>query len=76
MIKSYIGFSSEGNKDQLVTDLRGLKGCDVLPSTNKDVVVFVVEADNHSEEESIMNEIKSLHSLSHFSLVSGFSEKI
>jgi len=75
-VKSYLVFPHKGKKEQLTQSLAKLQWCDVLPAENKDVLVLVTETNSEQEEESCLDNIKSIPELDHFTLVSGFDEKM
>lgn len=74
-IKSYIAFPSSGKKNQLIKVLENTKHCEVLPSSNKNVLVLVTDTKNDQEEETLQQILDSIEEIEHLNLVSGFSEK-
>ena len=74
-IKSYVAFPSSGKKNQLIEVLENTKHCEVLPSSNKDVLVLVTDTKNDQQEEALQQILDSIEEIEHLNLVSGFSEK-
>ncbi len=73
-IKSYIVFPRIGEKRQLIKVLENTKHCEVLPSSNKDVLVLVTDTKNDQEEEILQQMLDDIEGIEHLNLVSGFSE--
>lgn len=74
-IKSYIAFPSSGKKNQLIKVLKNTKHCEVLPSSNKNVLVLVTDTQNDQQEETLQQILDNIEEIEHLNLVSGFSEK-
>ncbi len=74
-IKSYIAFPHSGEKNQLITALKSTENCEVMPSTNKDVIVLVTDTKNDQQEEKLQQILHSIKEIEHLNLVSGFSDK-
>lgn len=74
-IKSYIAFPRKGEKNQLINVLVNTEHCEVVPSTNKDVLVLVTDTENDQQEEALQQVLDSIKEIEHLNLVSGFSEK-
>ncbi len=75
-IKSYVAFPRKGEKEQLVKVLENTKHCEVLPATNKEVLVLVTDTKDDQQEEALQQILDSIEEIEHLNLVSGFSEKI
>ncbi|MDN5210595.1 chaperone NapD [Fulvivirgaceae bacterium BMA12] len=73
-IKSYLVFPHEGQQKALEAALELLPSCEVIPAQNKDIFVLVTDTSDQKEEEDILNQIHSIESLDHLTLVSGFKE--
>lgn len=75
-IKSYVVFPMEGSKEELHKELILRPACEVIPSTNKDVLVLITDTKSKDEENALMEDINSIPSLQHLSLVSGFKDQM
>ncbi len=75
-IKSYVAFPRKGEKEQLIKVLENTKHCEVLPATNKEVLVLVTDTKDDQQEEALQQILDSIEEIEHLNLVSGFSEKI
>ncbi len=75
-IKSYIAFPCSGKKNQLINVLENTKHCEVLPSSNKEVLVLVTDTQNDQEEEALQQVLDNIEEIEHLNLVSGFSDNI
>ena len=73
-IKSYVAFPLKGEKNQLIKVLENTEHCEVVPSTNKDVLVLVTDTENDKQEEALQQVLDSIEEIEHLNLVSGFSE--
>lgn len=73
-IKSYVAFPHKGEKNQLIKVLENTEHCEVVPSTNKDVLVLVTDTKNDEQEEVLQQTLDSIKEIEHLNLVSGFSE--
>jgi exosome complex RNA-binding protein Rrp4 len=73
-IKSYVAFPHKGEKNQLIKVLENTKHCEVVPSTNKDVLVLVTDTKNDQEEEILQQALDAIEEIEHLNLVSGFNE--
>ena len=75
-IKSYLAHPHDGQKNDLIRDLRAIHQCEIIPSENKDVLVVVTETIDESEDKSLSEKIEALDSLKLLALVSGFNTPI
>ncbi|MCF6359617.1 MAG: hypothetical protein L3J29_02515 [Cyclobacteriaceae bacterium] len=75
-IKSYVVFPRTGEKNQLIKLLENTEHCDVLPSSNKEVLVLVTDTKNDQQEEALHQALDNINEIEHLNLVSGFSEKV
>ena len=73
-IKSYVAFPRKGEKNQLIQVLENTEHCEVVPSTNKDVLVLVTDTENDKQEEALQQTLDRIKEIEHLNLVSGFSE--
>jgi hypothetical protein len=72
-IKSYLALPITGKKEELMTALRSLHQCEVVPAKNQDVLALVTDTPNEKEDEILKEKIEALASLKLLSLVSGFN---
>lgn len=73
-IKSYVAFPRKGEKNQLIQVLENTEHCEVVPSTNKDVLVLVTDTQDDKQEEALQQVLDKIEEIEHLNLVSGFSE--
>ncbi len=75
-IKSFIAHPLIDRKLDLVSALEDIKECEVIPSTNKDVVVIVTETQDKQSDIDLIEKLNNLESLQILSMVSGFDNKV
>jgi nitrate reductase NapAB chaperone NapD len=68
-IMSYIAYPNNLGKEKLVSDLNSIKSCEAISSTNEDIVILVTDTLTSDEEEKVQENLKSVNSLNHLSLV-------
>ena len=71
-IKSYLARPHDGKLGELVDELSDLNGCEIIPSTNRDLAVLVTDTLNEFEDSKLLDQINGLGSLKMLSMVSGF----
>lgn len=71
-IKSYLAHPHNGKFDELLNDLSGINGCDIIPSTNRELAVLVTDTPSEFEDSKLLSQINELESLKMLSMVSGF----
>lgn len=74
-IKSYILHFEEGKKNILLKELQQLKGCEIIPAQNHNVVVLVTDTATEEIDNNLYNQLLEIKGLKHMSLVSGFDPK-
>jgi len=74
-IKSYILHPLKGEKELLISDLKGFTECEVIPAQNHEVVILVTDTSSEIADTNLFNKLNELKSLKHMSLVSGFEDK-
>lgn len=74
IIKSYLVFPAEGCLSELIIALSALPECEVMESTNRDLVVLVTETDGDAAEEALEATLQKIPSLQALTLVSGHNE--
>ena len=72
-IKSYLAHPVSGQKEELITALRNLKQCEVVPAENQNILAVVTDTTDEKEEEILKEKIEAINSLKLLSLVSGFN---
>ncbi len=73
-IKSYVVFPQKGKKGTLTNILRSIENCEVVVSSNKDVLVLVTDTKSGQQEEKLNKVLANIEEIGHLNLVSGFSE--
>ncbi len=76
VIKSYLVFPVEGKRSELEKALEAVPGCEVTPSTNRDVVVLVTDTEGEQAEKALEERLHAIPSLQALTLVSGHNESI
>lgn len=72
-IKSFLAFPSNGKKDQLHEMLQQLGNCEVIPSTNHELLVVVTEVSDKKEEEQLLAKISESEYCDQISMVAGYN---
>lgn len=71
-IKSYLAHPHNGKFKELLNELSSINGCDIIPSTNRELAVLVTDTLNEIEDSKLVAQINELESLKMLSMVSGF----
>lgn len=74
VIKSYIVYPVEGRLSELRNSLENMAGCDVVPATNRELLVLVTEAADERSDEALSAELHGLPTIQTLTLVSGHNE--
>ncbi len=74
VVKSYLAYSVAGRRADLEEALLGISGCEVTPSTNRDLVVLVTEAEDEAAEQALADRLRTLPSLLWLVMVSGYED--
>lgn len=72
IIKSYLAFPKDGKMDTLLTSIRQLEVCEVIPAENRDVLILITELPENRNEDSLLEKIYQIDCLDHLTLVSGY----
>ncbi|WBX72330.1 hypothetical protein [Tenacibaculum retecalamus] len=72
-IKSYLAHPLEGKKEELQQAISLLKGCEIIPAENENVLVVITETKDDAEDKSLKESIETIKSLKLLALVSGFN---
>ena len=71
-IKSYLVHPEVGKKEQLAKDLLKIKGCEVIPAENEELLILVTETNSKKEEEQLKERLENISDLKLMAMVSGF----
>ncbi len=74
-IKSFIAHPKSGRKTELVSALNDFTECEVIPSTNEDIVVVVTDTISKQADIDLEKKMYEIDSLQMLSMVSGFDNK-
>ncbi len=72
-IKSYLAHPFDNKKEELQQALSLIKGCEIIPAENENVLVIVTETKNDEEDNKLKETIEKIESLKLLALVSGFN---
>ena len=70
-IKSYLAYPVTGRRDALARTLAALGGCEVIPASNRDVLVLVTDTPHDDAERALQATLDELPDLQALTLVSG-----
>lgn len=74
IIKSYLVYPADGQLESLSKTLNGIPNCEVVPSTNENLLVLVTESEDETAESSLENKLKAIPAIQAMTLVSGHNE--
>lgn len=74
IIKSYLVYPAEGQLESLTTLLNGMPNCEVVPSTNENLLVLVTESEDEAAESTLEAQLKAISAIQTMTLVSGHNE--
>tara|TARA_R110000772_G_scaffold55497_1_gene126712 strand:- start:62 stop:298 length:237 start_codon:yes stop_codon:yes gene_type:complete len=72
-IKSYLVHPVKGKKEELLSALKEIVECEVVPAENQNLLALVTDTPNDKEEEILKEKIEAINSLELLSLVSGYN---
>jgi nitrate reductase NapAB chaperone NapD len=72
-IKSYLAHPYNGRKKELMRELSAIKGCEIIPSENENVLILVTDTETKKEEDFIRSQLDGIVSLQLLAMVSGFN---
>ncbi len=75
-IKSYLAYPVNGKRDELAQALRSMPECEIIPSTNQDIIILVTDTIDTKMEEALEKKLRDLSSLQCLTLVSGYKDPI
>ena len=70
-VKSFLAYPVRGRYDELAGALRALRGCEVIPAVNRDLLVVITDTPNEGSDEALREELARLDSLEGLVLVAG-----
>lgn len=70
-ICSYLALPLPGQAESLSTRLAALPGCEVIRSTNRDVMVLLTETSDRAQEEELRSELNATDGLAALVLTFG-----
>ena len=73
-IKSYLAHPFKGEKNQLMKELSEIKGCEVIPSENKNLLILITDTHTKKQEQFIESQLDGIRSLQSLAMVSGFND--
>lgn len=76
IIKSYLAYPVADKYHELKQDLNALSGCEVIPATNRELVVLVTESADEETEAELIGRIEAIATLQALTLVSGYNEAV
>lgn len=71
-VKSYIVIPQTNRKQQLVSEICNLDGCEIHPAENQEVLVLVTDTENEHDEKVLFAQLESNLNIKHISMVSGY----
>lgn len=74
VIKSYLAYPIEGKLIELEQALREMGGCEVVPATNRNLLVLVTESKDEKTEKVLAARLHNLPALQALALVSAYNE--
>lgn len=75
-IKSYLVYPKEGKKEEVANKLTSIKECDVILSTNTELLILTTNSETLFEEEQVQEKLAAIEGIKMLSLVSGFNNEI
>ena len=73
-IKSYLAYPVRGRRDELAGALRALRGCQVIPALNRDLLVVVTDTPDEAAEDALQDALARMDLLEGLALVAGVGE--
>ena len=74
-IKSFIAHPISNKKNELIDELNSIEECEIIPSTNKDVVILITDTQDKQSDIDLIEKLNNLDSMQMLSMVSGFNNK-
>ena len=73
-VKSFLAYPVRGRYDELAGALRALRGCEVIPAVNRDLLVVITDTPNEGSDEALREELARVDSLEGLVLVAGLRD--
>jgi hypothetical protein len=73
-IKSYLDYPLRGRRDELAAALGRLRGCQVFPAVNRDLLVLVTDTPHEAADESLQSALAEMPTLHVLALVAGVGD--
>jgi hypothetical protein len=73
-IKSYLAYPVRGRRDELARALRALRGCQVIPAVNRDLLIVVTDTPDETAEETLQGALARVEFLQGLALVAGLGD--
>ena len=73
-VKSYLAYPMRGRRDELAGALRALRGCQVIPAVNRDLLVVVTDTPDEAAEEALQGALTRVKFLEGLALVAGLGD--
>src|SRR5262247_884782 len=73
-VKSYLAYPMRGRRDELAGALRALRGCQVIPAVNRDLLVVVTDTPDEAAEEALQGALAHVEFLEGLALVAGLGD--
>jgi hypothetical protein len=73
-IKSYLAYPARGRRDELSRALRALRGCEVIPAVNRDLLVVVTDTPDEAAEDVLQEALARVELLESLALVAGLGD--
>jgi hypothetical protein len=70
-IKSYLAFPRPGQRDSLAWILSQIPHCNVIPASNREVIVLVTDTPDNASEKRLEERFQQVEPLQFLSLVAG-----
>lgn len=73
-IKSYLAYPATGRRDELAAALGRLRGCQVVPALNRDLLVLITDTPDEAAEAALEAALAALPGLHGLGLVAGLAD--
>ena len=73
-IKSYLAYPVRGRRDALAAALGRLRGCQVFPAVNRDLLVLVTDTPHEAADEALQNTLADVPEIEGLALVAGVGD--
>ncbi|HEX7785956.1 MAG TPA: hypothetical protein VF653_07020 [Methylomirabilota bacterium] len=73
-IKSYLAYPVRGRREELTRALGRLRGCQVFPAVDRDLLVVVTDTPDEAADEALQRALADVPALDALALVAGVGE--